>query len=300
MKIDRVALADLFSPQAMASGIIRQFDDVPIPIPVRDIAHAVGIEKILEEDLESFEGCLWTDSFKTRGGILINKENGEKRKRFTLGHELGHFLLLDHYPENADRFLCTKEDMTETDISQENKRMETEANIFSAHLLMPTSKFRKDVCNNGSPSLATVLGLSEKYKTSKEATANRFISFIEKPCAILFSKDNQIRYINSNGSFSSLKFKRGDSLPNHMHEQNREEEIGTVSEVQEKCGTVWCAEIRNEPLPEYVFEQTIRQQNGYRMTLLYHDVFSHMDEEEEEIDEERDLLESWTPRFHRK
>lgn len=216
MKIDRMVLADKFTPQAIAASIIRQLGEVKPPIPVKEIAFAVGIKEILEKDLDNMEGGLHYNSGKTIGAILVNRGSIEGRKRFTIGHELGHFLILDHYPEKTDQFLCTSEDMQEKDTSQDAKRMETEANAFAASLLMPTSLFRKEAKAMGVPLIENILSLAEKFKTSKEATANRYANIVDRPCAVIFSKDDVIRYAITNGSFAWLKFSKGDVLPNHM------------------------------------------------------------------------------------
>ncbi len=44
--IDRVALADCETPEALLVEIFRQQPELRAPIPIVDIAHAVGITKI--------------------------------------------------------------------------------------------------------------------------------------------------------------------------------------------------------------------------------------------------------------
>jgi Zn-dependent peptidase ImmA (M78 family) len=294
MKIDRMILADKFTPQAIAASIIHQIEEVKLPIPINEIAYSVGIKEILEEDLDKMEGGLSYNTGKTTGAILINCKSMEERKRFTIGHELGHFLILDHYPEKAGQFLCTSEDMKEKDTSQDAKRMETEANVFAASLLMPTSLFRKQVKKMGGPLIENIFSLAEKFKTSKEATANRYTNIIDRPCSVIFSKDDVIRYAITNESFAWLKFSKGNSLPNHMMAVNRHENIEEASEVQEQKGYIWCDGKAEQPCPEFIFEQTMAQQNGYRMTLLHYENSKYDDEEcEEEINEEREIIDSW-------
>jgi Zn-dependent peptidase ImmA (M78 family) len=49
--------------------------------------------------LDNLEGALVANEYKTEGVILINnsKEIGTKeRQRFTLGHEIGHFMIPHH------------------------------------------------------------------------------------------------------------------------------------------------------------------------------------------------------------
>ena len=183
--------------------------------------------------------------------------------------------------------------MRERDTSQKVKRMEAEANAFSANLLMPSSLFRKDVKDGGNPSIGNIIILADRYKTSKEATANRYANIIDQPCAVVFSKDDVIRYAIPNGNFAWLKFKKGDAVPNHIVDSNRKEGIEEISEVKEQKGFIWCEENQNQLFPEYIFEQTMAQQKGYRMTLLYYDKPINQEDYEEEINEERENIDSW-------
>ena len=52
-----------------------------------------------------------TDRQKSYGAILVNGASSPRRRRYTIGHELGHFLNEHHVPTMEDGFQCTKEDM---------------------------------------------------------------------------------------------------------------------------------------------------------------------------------------------
>ncbi len=106
MNIDRMALADLANPVAIAAAVLKQWPTPFVQTPVEEIAHAVGITEITEFDGDSFEGALLTDSDKMSGAILYKRGRSEERKRFTIGHELGHFLNPWHVP-SGNGFECT-------------------------------------------------------------------------------------------------------------------------------------------------------------------------------------------------
>jgi len=64
--------------------------------------------------------------------------------------------------------------------------------------------------------------------------------------------------------------------------------------VREQKGYIWCDGKPEQPCPEFIFEQTMAQQNGYRMTLLHYEISKYDDEDrEEEINEEREIFDSW-------
>ena len=92
MLISRMDLADLGSPEALVEGILKQVSDLPIPVPIEDIARSVDITNITFIGTDSFEGGLVTDRDKSEGVILVNRRSGRRRRRFTVSHELGHFL----------------------------------------------------------------------------------------------------------------------------------------------------------------------------------------------------------------
>ena len=118
---------------------------MPIPVPIEDIAKAVDISDIAAIGTSGFEGGLITDRDKSQGVILVKRENRPRRQRFTIGHELGHFLMPLHLPEDGEKFMCTSADMRESDTSKmidRVTRMEAEANRFAANMLMPAPLFQ--------------------------------------------------------------------------------------------------------------------------------------------------------------
>jgi len=76
---------------------------------------ATGIHlDFIEENVaaeEGYEGGLLTSADKFNGTILYNRASPQARRRFTIGHELGHFLMPSHLPSADGRFLCKMQDM---------------------------------------------------------------------------------------------------------------------------------------------------------------------------------------------
>ena len=90
LKIDRMEIDDAGgNPTKLALSVLKQIPELKPPIPVRDIAMAVDIYEIREEPLVGLEGGLIAPDDKSEGAILVNAERSEKRKRYTIGHELG-------------------------------------------------------------------------------------------------------------------------------------------------------------------------------------------------------------------
>src|ERR1700676_312683 len=137
----RMKLSDLGSPEALAACIISHIPDIEVPIPLTRLAEAVGIVQIIGQQTGSFEGVLVTNSAKSTGSIAYNEASRPERRRFTIAHELGHFLMPLHGP-NAQ---CAKVDMSILTTKDSNRAREAEANRFAAALLMPRELFLRDM-----------------------------------------------------------------------------------------------------------------------------------------------------------
>jgi hypothetical protein len=64
--------ADLGNSLAIAKAVVQQLGDVKPPMPVEEIAAAVGISQIQLLQTTAFEGALITDDCKQGGIILVN------------------------------------------------------------------------------------------------------------------------------------------------------------------------------------------------------------------------------------
>lgn len=294
MLISRMDLADLGSPEALVEGILKQVPDFPIPVPVEEIAHSVDITDITLINTDSFEGGLVTDRNKSEGVILVNRRSGRRRKRFTVSHELGHFLMPLHLPDNGTEFMCTASDMRRSASSKtldRATRMEIEANLFAANLLMPTVPFRRDLSQSAAPDITLILQLCRRYDTSKEATARRFCELIDTPTAVVFSRNGRFLYAARNREFPFISMRRDQPLAPKTLSACFKGTEGDVSVMDTVDGCWW---IDTEPYcNRQIFEQTLVQADGYRLTLL------QLDDEEVEEDE-KDLLEAYTPRFRKR
>ncbi|MFN3699253.1 MAG: ImmA/IrrE family metallo-endopeptidase [Dictyoglomus sp.] len=94
------------------------------PIKPDIIAYGLGLELRLLNLSSQISGILYKRNNKHV--IIINKNDAITRQRFTLAHEIGHFLL--HTPKEAIYSDYPK---------FQNLQIEREANIFAASLLIP-------------------------------------------------------------------------------------------------------------------------------------------------------------------
>jgi Zn-dependent peptidase ImmA (M78 family) len=163
MKVTRLDLDGTGSPEGLVAKILKAEPTLSYPIPIEDVAKALDIQEIGELETTAFEGGLLMDQHRSSGIILVNKAARGGRRRFTIGHELGHFCIITHKPIEGDRFLCSRDDMRRWSASEQDTyaRMEVEANRFSALLLMPPPMLRNYMSKLGDPDLTQVLAIHE-------------------------------------------------------------------------------------------------------------------------------------------
>ena len=125
-----------------------------LPVAVNEIAGKFNL-KVVEFDFpDSFSGVLKRE----RGVIGVNKKHALVRQRFTIAHELGHFVL-GHSIGNTDDVM---DDSFDKPIHNEK-----EANIFASAILMPEKWLKEEI--KGRPldlkSLASSFCVSEQALT---------------------------------------------------------------------------------------------------------------------------------------
>jgi Zn-dependent peptidase ImmA (M78 family) len=138
---------------------LASFQENP-PVDVLGFADALGIA-VWEDDLpQGISGKLFRD--ETNGGhsgysIVANASEGYRRKRFTIAHEIAHFMLHRHLiTEVVDNALYR---------SGLTSKQESEANRLAASILMPMRLIER-LQNEG---VTSVDGLADRLQVSGQA-----------------------------------------------------------------------------------------------------------------------------------
>lgn len=283
-------LADIGEPRKLAAAVINQITDMSLPVPIVEIAYALNIVEIQDVVTDGFEGGLITNNLKTSGSILVNERSNPRRRRYTVGHEIGHYLNPWHKPKDGQQFLCSNKDLlrSASKTMTSFEKMEVEANQFAAELLMPTRIFRDDLRRLQGIDLGHIERLADKYDVSKEAAARRYVELQDEPCAIIFSHNGKIRYTTRNPAFPFLKCGPGEQVRGPLLANAETGRGSLVSNWIVVDGSDWVSGDRGRPM----VEQTLVQQDNYQMALIAFE--DEVDEEEED-----DMEESWTARFKR-
>lgn len=284
MKVTRLDLDGTGSPHGLVTLILKAEPTLPIPVPVEELARQLDIEKIQELETDGFEGGLITDDCRSRGIILVSVNTQRQRKRFTIGHELGHFLIPTHRPRQVGRFLCSREDMQRWPIKDQNTyaRMEAEANTFSALLLMPPPTLRRFMEKLGDPSLENVISVARHFDVSKDAAARAYAEYNDHRVAIVVVKDNKVLRAYKGPKFPRVCVPFGGTVPNRSV-FHRTTASARVSNLEALPAEIWLESEWGTRLPD-LYEQVMIQQEGYALLLLWAEI---ADVDEEGVNDER-------------
>lgn len=254
-------------------------------IPVDEIAVALDITEVRREALDGCEGILLTDRVRSRGKILVNTSRGARRARFSIAHEVGHFLMERHVLGGGGGFICGQKDMKERGAKTRHQRQEAEANQFAIALLAPTYKVTP--CMRDDPDIRVVRRLARLLDISLEATMRHYLARTDEPIAVVWSHQGRVRYSDRCNGFPWIALQRGDPLPNLSHASRavRNGRSG-VTEMIETTSAAWTSADEVE-----LFEQTRVGQNGYTLTLLWATL------PEDDPDGDNGLEELGTPEF---
>lgn len=155
------------------------------PVPVEALAKAHGC-RVAASDLKDISGILVRSP--DAAVIGVNNRHPETRRRFTIAHELGHFLLHEGQEVRFDREfrVSLRTEASSTGVNVE----EIEANFFAASLLMPDRLLLKDprASSIELEDAAAVKDLAKGYGVSVQAMTLRLARLIGRktaPAAIL-------------------------------------------------------------------------------------------------------------------
>lgn len=150
---------------------------VAAPVSVDDIVAALKIEVTRDDVDDELSGFLYREMETDRTVIGVNGRHPDTRQRFTIAHELGHFMLHEgevvHVDEKDVLFTMDFRDDRSSNGNNDNER---EANLFAAELLMPEHFLRSDLQGQTYDLLADddrLKALADRYKVSLQAMTLR-------------------------------------------------------------------------------------------------------------------------------
>lgn len=159
---------------SIVNEILKEYSIETIPVPIVQLAKNFCFSVFQQEfDKDNISGIIAIDpELRERFGndkiITVNTKDNLGHQRFTIAHELAHYLF--DFNEKLSTQYYNAYDTNDT-----NNKIENRANFFAANLLMPKDKFiQKYNEYNGTCTLYDiVLKLSDDFQVSASAINRR-------------------------------------------------------------------------------------------------------------------------------
>lgn len=284
-----------------AHALVRELRIETLPVDPFAIAAKRDIDvKPKPDAAEGVSGMLLRhgDAF---GILYATHIRSEGFQRFSVAHELGHYFLDGH----IDHVLPSDGVHTSEAGFVSADPYELEADQFAAGLLMPTPLFRRAI-SNYEASLSAIEEIASLCKTSLTATAIRYAQLSEDAVAIVVSTGTKVEYAHLSNTMKLLpEFawpRKGSPVPRGTATANFNVTPGRVAQSERADAEIdildWLGGARSARATEEVIGL-----GSYGKTLTVLTCPSVIDEtfqdDAEDEEDEKDLIERWTPRFHR-
>ena len=171
-------------PDAIDLELVRQMlPETPYGQGVREIKTPIA------HGLASCEGMLVRNPHDdAEWGIFYNGKAPAERQRFTIAHELGHFVL---HRGQRPNFSCDKESVYSG--ADRMRSIEREADDFASNLLMPGDLLR-DAISDRRIDLHVLSALAKRFQVSFESLCIRFIKFTPLRAILVYWDNGFAKY----------------------------------------------------------------------------------------------------------
>lgn len=151
-----------------AYQLIGKLDIDDFPINVEDITERLNIT-VIQQPFENnaISGLLYRDGQNVVIGV--NSSHPPTRKRFTVAHEIGHYIMHEGNKLHVDNDVNFRVNFRLTDNENSHDIQEIEANAFAAALLMPEDLIKKAISE-----LEYIVDLSSDYDDQIDHLASLF------------------------------------------------------------------------------------------------------------------------------
>ena len=177
------------------------------PVPVERLAGEYSRLRFADDPivaveggrLGNFEGALYPVKYAKGWAIIYNSDVSEGRRRFTIAHEFGHYLMhRSLFPKGLE---CSEEAVT----LRNGVEFEAEADRWGAYLLRPLDDFRRQLPADVAPSLEDLSAAAERYGVSLIACVLRWLEYTNRRSMLVISRDGYVLWARA----SEQAFKSG-------------------------------------------------------------------------------------------
>ena len=148
----------------------------PVDIVLEAIAHCVGVE-VEYKRLANCEAQII--GYRNRAVVYVSADTRPHRKRFSTGHELGHW-----HHHRGQSFVCRSSDIGRP-IDEKSKDAGRQADAYSGDLILPPFMVGPRLERMGEISLDGIADLASQFKASVTATAIRTVRMTRQPLILV-------------------------------------------------------------------------------------------------------------------
>ena len=176
--------------KAKAKELISRFEIKELPVDPFDIAHKLNIRTLAKPPNQEggISGAL-VRSGNNFGILYATNIPNLGYQRFTVAHEIGHFVLDGH----MDHLQLQDGDIHYSKAGFHGDKYEREADYFAAQLLMPDTLFTEALATN-KDGMNAIKNLAHRCQTSLTATAIRYAEKTDSASVVVVSEKNRILY----------------------------------------------------------------------------------------------------------
>ena len=259
----------LGSPADIAARIHELQPGLAPRFAVEELCRQLDIDSIVEVTTDAYEAALLMHPEKAVGSILVAKGRSDQRRHFSIGHELGHFLIPTRLPRPGEPFECSLTDLHLVDTREKDRRrrIEAEANRFAAALLMPKREVRKAMASHR-PDLKEIKRLAREFGVSKEAMARSYIEAQHGAIAVLILDRGRLARVYRHSDLPWIETSVGQPVPADPFASGHHLQPGEMSDIEECDPELWFNQ-RGAARINVLTVQLLGQANGFAMLLLH-------------------------------
>jgi Zn-dependent peptidase ImmA (M78 family) len=267
--LSRIELDGVGSPSALAARIHELDPDLPLDFSIEDLCRRLDIKEIEDSSVNSFAAMLLMHPDRAWGSIIVAEDTPPRRRRFSIGHELGHFLINSHRPPEGSQFACSHADLRMGNTREANRttKMEAEANRFAARLLMPPTRIRANL-RSRQPDLAEVVRLAGEFGVSTAAMARSYVDAHREALALIVVRNGQIQQAYRPDDFPWIEPSIGQPVPQDSIAYDHQLLAGQNSAMEECDPETWLGSTAARKV-EVLSEQVLAQRDGWATALLH-------------------------------
>lgn len=269
MTLNRIELDGVSSPSRLAERIHELDPDLPLDFSIEEVCRRLDIDGIEDKPVTSFAAMLLMDPHRAWGSIVVAEGTKPQRRRFSIGHELGHFLMDSHRPRDGVQFSCSHSDLRieNTREADRIRKMEAEANRFAVQLLMPPKRIRANL-RSRQPDLAEIVRLAGEFNVSKAAMARSYVDAHRDALALLVVRNGRLVQAHRPYDFPWIEPRIGGPVPDDSIADGHRLLPGQASAMEECDPDTWLGSSAARNV-EVLSEQVLAQTDGWLMILLH-------------------------------